>query len=176
MLISVGLLGLLASLDPIRPVVFVLVLRTERARLNAIGFLVGWAVALAVLFAAGFFAFDAGASGRPSSAQKTWLSLVEIVVAVFLLALALRRWRSDDNLVHRNTPDVIVRQLDRLTPRRSSLLGVLIQPRTLTIAAALVVARDRTSFADATAGLAVFGVLSTGAYLLVYAMRSLITG
>ena len=64
MLITVGLLGLLATLDPLRPVVFLLVLRTERARINGIYFLVGWAAALAILFTAGYVAFDAGRRGR----------------------------------------------------------------------------------------------------------------
>ena len=53
-LISVILLGILASLDPLRPVVFVLVLRTRR--INALAFLVGWAVALSLLFVVVFVA------------------------------------------------------------------------------------------------------------------------
>ena len=75
MLITVGALGLLSSLDPLRPVVFLLLLRTDRARLNAIGFLVGWAIATAALFTVGFVAFDAGTlqfRGAGLSAQLTW--------------------------------------------------------------------------------------------------------
>jgi hypothetical protein len=170
LLITVTLLGLLASLDPLRPVVFVLVLGTKRARVNAIGFLVGWSLALAVLFAVGFAAFNAGASGRPSSAQKTWLAGLELVLACLLLATAGRRWRRrNDTTVHRTTPHAVLRQLDRLTPPRSSFLGVLIQPRTLTIAAAVVVARDRSGFASALAGLGLFALLSTGALLALFA-------
>ena len=36
------LLGLMASLSPVTIVVFILLLRTKRARVNAFGFLVGW--------------------------------------------------------------------------------------------------------------------------------------
>lgn len=166
MLISVGLLGLVASLDPLRPGVFVMVLRTKRARVNAIGFLIGWAVATAALFSAGFFAFDGGSSGRPDSGQKNWLSVVELLLGVVLLALAVRRWgRRHDTAAHHETPKRVLRALERLTPRRSSLLGVLVQPRTLTVAAAVVVARDRSGFADALAGLVIFALLSTGALL-----------
>ena len=93
MLISIGVLGLVSSLDPLRPMDFVMLLRTERARLNAIGFLVGWAIATAVLFGVGLALFNHGASGRPSSTDKIWLSRGEFVLAVVLLAVALRRWR-----------------------------------------------------------------------------------
>ena len=157
-----------------RPVVFVLVLRTDQGRLNAIGFFVGWALALASLFSLAFVAFDGGVSGRPSPPEKTWLSVLELVLAVVLLALALHRWqRRHDNRAHRSTPAPVLRQLERLTPRRSGLLGVLIQPRTLTIAAAVVVARDRSGFGNAAAGFCVFALLSTGALvgLFTYFLR-----
>jgi hypothetical protein len=165
-LISVGLLGLLSSLDPLRPMVFVLLLRTNRGRLNAIGFFAGWAIALAALFTLAFVVFNSGDAGRPSHPQKTWLSAIELALGALLLALALRRWRRRaDTATHRGAPAPVQRQLERLTPRRSSFLGVLIQPRTLTIAAAVVVARERSGFADAAAGLGVFALLSTGALL-----------
>src|SRR6188472_4109598 len=123
MLISVALLGLLASLDPLRPAVFVMVLRTTRARINAIGFLIGWSLALAGLFSAGFFVFDGGSS-RPTSGQKTWLSIAELVLGVVLVLLAGRRWRRrNDTSPHHGTPARVVREIERLTPRRSSFLG-----------------------------------------------------
>jgi hypothetical protein len=165
-LITVGLLGLLASLDPLRPAVFVMVLRTDRGRINAIGFLVGWAFALAVLFTAGFVAFNAGAADRPSSVERNWLSILELVLAVVLLVVALRRGTRRKSIgTGSHTPAPIQRQLERLTPRRSSFLGVLIQPRSMTIAAAVIVARDRSGFASAAAALGVFALFSTGALL-----------
>ena len=175
MLIAVGLLGLLASLDPVRPAVFVMVLRTDRARINAIGFLVGWALALALLFTAGFVAFNAGAADRPSSTERTWLSILELILALILLGMTLRRLKRRKNLgTGSHTPASIIHQLERLTPGRSGILGVLIQPRSLTIAAAVIVARDRSGFAGVVAGLGVFAFFSTGALLglFTYFVRS----
>jgi hypothetical protein len=161
-LITVGLLGLLATLDPLRPVVFLLVLRTERARANGIYFLVGWALALAVLFTTGYLAFNARGSGRSSSAQKTWLSALEVLLAVSLLVMAIRRWLQRNKVAARPaTPKAVLRQLEHLDPKRASLLGVLIQPRSLTIAAAVVVARDRSSLISYLGGLGIFALLST---------------
>ena len=148
---------------------FVLVLRGQGGRVNAAAFLVGWAAALAVLFFIGFAAFDAGGAGHASADQKTWLSIVEVLLAVVLLIVAARRWQ------HRHldrppptTPQTILRQVERLTPRRSSVLGVLIQPRTLTLAAAVIVARDRSGPLSAIAGLGVFALLSTIALLGIF--------
>ena len=156
-------------MDPLRPAVFVLVLRTPGALANALAFLIGWASALALIFLLGFFLFNAGAPGRSSATQKTWLSALEMVLAVLLLALAARRWRRrGDTSARPTTPAAVRRQLEHLTPRRSTFLGVLIQPRTLTIAAAFVVARDRSGFISALEGLGVFALLSTGALLGIF--------
>ena len=57
MLISVAVLGLVAALDPLRPVLFVLVLRTQLV--NAIAFLAGWTLALSLLFVIVFATFAA---------------------------------------------------------------------------------------------------------------------
>ena len=46
LLITIGLLGLLASVSPSTIVVFILLLATARARVNAAAFLIGWSVAL----------------------------------------------------------------------------------------------------------------------------------
>lgn len=166
MLISLALLGLLSSLDPLRPVVFVYLLRTAQGRLNAIGFFIGWALALAALFTIAFTAFSAGQSGRPSPAQQTWLSIVELLLAVVLGTMALRRWRRrHDTAAPYVIPAPVSHQLDHLTPRRSGILGVLLQPRALTIAAAVIVAREHSGITDALLGLAVFALVSTGALL-----------
>ena len=80
--------------------------------------------------------------------------------------MALRRWHRR----HEPTARYVIRppcshQLDHLTPRRSGILGVLLQPRTLTIAAAVIVARDHSGVTNALLGLAVFALVSTGALL-----------
>ena len=55
-------LGLMASLSPATIVVFVLVLGTARARVNAVGFLFGWGFSLTLVFAGSYALADSGAS------------------------------------------------------------------------------------------------------------------
>ena len=174
MIITVALLGLLAALDPIRPVVFVLVLRTEGALVNAIALLIGWAVSLTVLFLVGFAISDAGNSAGRTSRHPTRTSVLELLVGVTLLVIAARQWRKrNDEATHLATPQAILRRLDGMTPRSAGLVGMLLQPRTLTIAAAIVIARDHSSFASLIIGFGVFALLSTAGLLgiLAYNVR-----
>ena len=164
LLISVIVLGVLASLDPLRPVVFVLVLRTRRV--NAIAFLAGWALALSVLFTAVFLVVGGDPSGHPSSRQRIWASSAELVLGALLLVVAAsRRRRGGSSTSQFVAPAAVLRRLDRLAPLRAGLMGVLIQPRTLTIAAALVVARDRSGVAGIVIGFALFAIVSTSTML-----------
>src|SRR6187401_3109114 len=82
------LLGLMASLSPVTIVVFILLLRTNRARVNAFGFLVGWGVSLAVVIAASYAIGSTRASQRGSGG--TAVSVAVLLLGLFLLVLAIR--------------------------------------------------------------------------------------
>ncbi|MET0580104.1 MAG: GAP family protein, partial [Ilumatobacteraceae bacterium] len=157
---------ILASLDPLRPVVFVLVLRTKR--INALAFLVGWAIALSLLFVVVFVLFGGDPAAAPGSDRRTWISVAELLVGVLLTVFAARRWERRAEMVAKSlAPEAVLRRLDQLGPRQAGLIGVLIQPRTLTIAAALVVARDRSGVLSLLIGFAVFAIVSTAALLAI---------
>ena len=88
--------------------------------------------------------------------------------------MAARRWgRRHEEGAEGGYPAAVVRQLDRLDIRRSAFVGVLIQPRTLTVAAALVVAREESGPVSLLIGFVAFAVVSTAALLgiLVYVVR-----
>jgi hypothetical protein len=166
------ILGILASLDPVRPVVFVLVLSTRRQ--NALAFLVGWAFALSLLFVVAFLSLGGDATRPPGSGQRIWASALELIIGVALLGVASRRWSRRHEERRRNiVPKAVLRRLDDLDRRKAGVLGVLIQPRALTVAAALVVARDRSGTLSLLIGFAVFAAVSTAAMLgiLIYDTR-----
>ena len=50
LILPIVFLGLMASLSPATIVVFVLVLGTARASVNALGFLIGWGLSLTLVF------------------------------------------------------------------------------------------------------------------------------
>ena len=164
MLISVIALGILASLDPIRPVVFVLVLRTQLV--NAFAFLAGWTLALSLLFVIVLVPLAGDISTGPDHRHRTAASVAEIAVGAALLIVAAGRWRRrHDDSGRSGYPLAVLRRLDHLDVRRAALIGVLIQPRALTVAAAVVIARDRSGVLSLLIGFAVFAIVSTAALL-----------
>ena len=54
LVIPILLLGLLASLSPATIIVFILLLATTRAKVNAAAFLIGWSVSLVVVFSVSY--------------------------------------------------------------------------------------------------------------------------
>ena len=54
LILSMLMLGLIASLSPATIVVFILVLGTAKARVNAAAFLIGWGASLTVVFTASY--------------------------------------------------------------------------------------------------------------------------
>ena len=147
-----------------RPAVFVVVLRSHFT--NALAFLVGWTVALSVLFFLVSFTLAGDVETGPSEAHQAVASVLELAIGAALLAFAAHRWRHKTS-AKLGYPQAVQRQLDQLDVRRSAGLGVLIQPRALTIAAALVVARDRSGVLSWLIGFAVFGIASTAAILAI---------
>ena len=92
-----------------------------------------------------------------------------MLLGVTLLVVSTHKWRRRHDYTDRPiTPKAVTRQLEDLSPRKASVLGVLIQPRTLTIAAAVVVARDRTGFISYLGGLSVSRSLSTAALIALF--------
>jgi hypothetical protein len=71
LIITIVLLGLLASLSPATIVVFILVLATTRAKVNAAAFLIGWSVSLVIV------SFEVGGLTVPNTvaAALPWTSL-----------------------------------------------------------------------------------------------------
>ena len=65
LILSILLMGLVASLSPVTIVVFILVLETHRAGANAPAFLIGWATSLTVVFTLGYLLMYTPADGQP---------------------------------------------------------------------------------------------------------------
>jgi Sap, sulfolipid-1-addressing protein len=167
LLLPILALGLLASLSPATIIVFILVLATTRARVNAVAFLVGWGVSLTIVFAAAY------AIGGTHAAQqgdgRIGVELVETVLGVVLAVAGVQRWQ------RRNTPrpssgasKALATRLRQLRPSEATILGVIKEPWTLTAAAALVVAHYHTGIVVALLAFVVFTVISTATVGLTF--------
>ncbi len=159
-------LGLLASLSPSTIVVFILVLATTRARLNAAAFLIGWGASLTIVFAA---SYELGGSEAIQHAGRTTVDVIEILVGLLLGFVAAREWG------RRNRPQrssamtkSVTNRLKQLSPGRAAIVGVVEQPWTLTTAAAVVVVRAHSGFPVVLSAFLVFTILSTATVGLIF--------
>jgi hypothetical protein len=173
LIITVLLLGLLASISPSTIVVFILLLATTRAKVNAAAFLIGWSASLVIVFAVSYAL--GGVRASQHGGGRIAVEVVEIFLGITLCALAGRQWQ------HRNIPRTgsgvtkkLAGHLEQLNPWQSAILGVLEQPWTLTAALAVVLIRHHSAAIIAFIAFLVFTIVSTasvGLIFLYYARR-----
>ncbi len=173
LIVPILLLGVLANLSPSTVVVFILLLDTIRAKLNAIAFLIGWAISLLIVFSVSYAIGGAGLLQDPGGHAA--ISIAEVLFGVGLSFLGVREWR------HRHQPERhpgmskrLRTDLKELHPWQASVLGVFEQPWTLTAAAAIVVVHTHSTTLVVVIAFLVFTILSTatiGIMFLYYLRR-----
>lgn len=158
-LTAMVLLGLTANLEPGTLVVFIMLLDTDRPRRNALAFLAGWFVSLAVVFTLSYAVLH-GREPVSGSTKELLIQLGEIAVGLLLAWLAVHEWR------RRHPPAVprpprSSRWLDHIGPRTAFFTAMWEQPWTVTMAAAMVVLRAHLVAPEAVAAFVVFAVASS---------------
>jgi hypothetical protein len=167
LVITIGLLGLLASVSPSTIVVFILLLATARARVNAAAFLIGWSVSLIIVFAVSYAV--GGARATQHGSGSTAVDVIEILLGIALAVAAARQWR------RRNQPRTgsgvtkkFNARLKELHPWEAAAVGVLEQPWTLTAAAAVILVRHHSAFLIVVFAFLAFALLSTATVGLIF--------
>ena len=170
LILPVVFLGLMASLSPATIVVFVLVLGTARARVNAVGFLFGWGLSLTVVFAV---SYALALSGETQSGDgRTSVSVVELLLGAALFVVGARVWRRGPATTPTRSSDWgtnrLVGRMEGLTPAGAAVVGVLKQPWAITAAASLVVVHHHESALVVVIAFVLFTVASTATVGLMF--------
>jgi FtsH-binding integral membrane protein len=173
LVVTILLLGLLSSLSPATIVVFILLLATTRAKVNAAAFLIGWSVSLVVVFSVSYAV--GGAHGSQQGGGRTALELLEVLLGLGLVLAAIRQWRRRHQpRTSSGVTQSLSARLQNLNPWEAAIVGILKQPWALTAAAAVVVLRDHAGWKVALTAFLVFTIVSTatvGVTFLYYARR-----
>jgi hypothetical protein len=167
LVITIALLGLLASVSPSTIVVFILLLATARARVNAAAFLIGWGISLTIVFAVSYAV--GGVRVTQSGNGDTAVAALEILLGVALAVAAAQQWRRRDR--PRTSSGVTKKfsaRLKELKPWEAAVVGILEQPWTLTAAAAVVLVRHHSAFLVVLFAFLVFAFLSTATVGLIF--------
>ena len=168
LLITVLVLGMLGSPSPSTIVVFILLLATTRARVNAAAFLIGWSISLIVVFALAYLA--GGAHSLRQGSGHTAVQIVEVLLGLALVGVGARHWRRR----RRPRPPTkgfvkdITGHLTGPGPIEATAVGVLEQPWTLTAAAAVIVVRHYSAVIVAVVAFVLFTLASTATVGLTY--------
>ncbi len=167
LILPVLLLGLMASLSPSTIVVFILLLATARARVNAIAFLIGWAISLTVVFA-GSFALGASSAAQHGSGRQA-VEVAEILLGLALIAVSAHQWRRRrDHPTTSAGSGRFTERLRDLNPGSAAVVGVLKQPWAITAAAALAVVRHQPGPLATLLAFACFTMVSTATVGLMF--------
>jgi Sap, sulfolipid-1-addressing protein len=167
LVITIALLGLLASVSPSTLVVFILLLATARARVNAAAFLIGWSISLTIVFAVSYAV--GGVRVTQAGNGSTAVAAVEILLGVALAVAAVQQWRRRDR--PRTSSGVTKKfsaRLKELKPWEAAVVGILEQPWTLTAAAAVVLVRHHSAFLVVLFAFLIFAFLSTATVGLIF--------
>jgi predicted transporter len=153
------------AISPVPIIAVILILFSQRARVNGVAFLAGWMAALAVVGAVVYVISDQSNASTSSSASDS-ISWLKLVLGLLFLLLAVRQWRG------RPAPDEEpqlpkwMAGIDALAPGKALGLGVLlsgVNPKNLilTIGAATGLAQLGISTTDAVVSLFVFVLLAS---------------
>jgi hypothetical protein len=155
------------AISPVPIIAVILMLFSQRARVNGPAFLVGWVVALAVVSAVVYVVSHDGNVAATSSTGSDSVSWGTIALGVGLLALARRNWRKRPASGEEPTMPKWLATVENVSPVKALGLGVLlagVNPKNLILtagAAAGLAQVPGVSTTDATVALAVFVVLAS---------------
>jgi Sap, sulfolipid-1-addressing protein len=148
------------AISPAAIIAVILMLFSQRARVNGPLFLAGWVVALGVL-AAVVYAISDQSNAATSNSSSDSVSWLKIVLGVSFLLLARREWRNRPAPGAEPETPKWMTGIDTFTPARALGLGALLgalNPKNLFlgIGAAAGLAQLGLSTADAVVSLIVF--------------------
>jgi hypothetical protein len=167
-------LALGVALSPIPIIAVVLILTTQRARVNGTVFITGWLAGLAV---AGAIALsiagpaDASSSGAPA----TWVSWLKVVLGAALLLVAALQFRNRPRNGDRVELPKWMGRVDEIKPLPAAGLGVLagLNPKNLLLVAAAAAAIAQTGISGGEQAIAylvfaLVGTLGVGTPVVIY--------
>jgi len=154
-----------AAISPVPIIAVILMLFSQRAKVNGLIFLAGWVLALAVVSSVAYVVSDQSNAATSSTASDT-ISWGKIVFGVLFLLLAARNWRNRPEPGTEPEMPKWMAGIDALTPGKAFGLGVLLagpNPKNLllSIGAGAGLAQLGLSTTDAVVALIVFVVVGS---------------
>src|ERR1035441_7347696 len=162
--LSLILIGLAITLEPIPLTAFILILASEGGVRKGAGFIFGWLVSLAIVIA--FTVLVTGNNPpKPSTAPSLAALAAKLAIGAGLLVIAIRYYRKTGKPKPPKKPPRWQTHIDNMTPWYAIGLGPLTQPWGLIAAGVTVIVDAKLSSWESYLTLALFCVIATSSIL-----------
>ena len=164
MVLSLMLIGVAVTLDPLPLTAFMVILLSKRGTVKGAAYVFGWLVSLAAVVA-----ITVAATGnnppQPSTAPSLAALAVKIVIGVVLVLIALRYIRARGRPKPPKKPPKWQEHVDNMSPWFAMALGITLQPWVLIGAGAATVVEAKLSSWQDFLVLFLYCVLASSSYL-----------
>ena len=164
LLLSLFLIGLAVTLDPLPLTAFLIVLPSKRGARKGAAFTFGWLVSLAIVVTVTVLA-TGNDPPKPSTAPTLAALAVKIVLGVVLMVIAVRRIRARGKPKPPKKPPKWQEHVDSMSPWFAMGLAPALQPWVLIGAGAATVVQAKLSSWQSFLALFLYCVLASASYL-----------
>jgi hypothetical protein len=164
MILSLMLIGLAVTLDPLPLSAFMVILPSKRGALKGAAYVFGWLVSLAIVVT-----ITVAATGnnppKPATAPSLAALAVKLVLGVVLVLIALRHIRARGRPKPPKKPPKWQERVDNMSPWFAMALAFTLQPWVLIGAGAATVVEAKLSSWQSFLALFLYCVLASASYL-----------
>jgi threonine/homoserine/homoserine lactone efflux protein len=162
--LSLVLIGLAITLEPIPLTAFILVLASKGGVRKGAAFIFGWLLSLAIVIAFTFLVTQ-NKPPKPNTAPSLAALAAKLAIGAALLVIAIRQYRKTSKPKPPKKPPKWQTHIDHMTPWYAVGLGPLTQPWGLVAAGVSVIVEAKLSSWQSYLALALFCVIATSSIL-----------
>ncbi len=164
LVLSLVLIGLAITLEPIPLTAFILVLASKGGVRKGAAFIFGWLLSLAIVIAFTVLVTD-NKPPKPSTAPSLAALAAKLAIGAGLLVIAIRQYRKLGTPKPPKKPPRWQTHIDNMTPWFAVGLGPLTQPWGLVAAGVAVIVEAKLSSWESYLALVLFCVIATSSIL-----------
>jgi len=166
LLLTLFLIGLAVTLDPLPLTAFLVVLPSKGGLRKGAAFVFGWLVSLAIVVTITVLA-TGNNPPKPSTAPSLAALAVKIALGAVLVVIAVRRIRARGRPKPPKKPPKWQEHVDNMSPWFAMVLAPTLQPWVMISAGAATVVEAKLSSWESFLALFLFCVLGTASYLIM---------
>jgi threonine/homoserine/homoserine lactone efflux protein len=163
------------ALSPVPIIAVILMLVTERARVNGPAFILGWLLGLAIVGAFVLLVADP-ANANDDGEPATWVDILKLVLGLLLVRIALEQWRGRPHHGEEPSTPKWMGAIEQFSPAKALGAGAVLagaNPKNLLLAVAAAAAIAQTGIpggeqAVAYAVFAIIGTIGVAAPVVIY--------